>query len=143
MQRLLHEQVYLDTNIFIAMVEAFNAKAIDLFRAAEQGLVYLVTSEITRGEVLLKPMQNENMDLVQRYQELFDNSTGLTPLAADGTVMREAATFAATSGLELIDAVHCATAEAADCAFVISQDKDMRHYSPIDVLSLDELGALA
>lgn len=142
MQRLLHEQVYLDTNIFIAMVEAFNAKAIDLFQAAEKGLVYLVTSEVTRGEVLLKPMQNENMELVTRYQELFDNTNGLTAIAADGVVMREAATFAATSGLELIDAVHCATAEAADCTFVISQDKDMRHYSPIDVLSLDELEAI-
>lgn len=143
MQRLLHEQVYVDTNIVIAAVEAFNVVALDLFRMAERGLVFLMASEITRGEVLVKPLMAGNQALADRYDALFDNTDMITTLACDREVIRAAAALSASAGLELLDAVHCATALGAGCAYIVSEDRDMRTYSPVEVLSLDDLKELA
>ncbi len=143
MQRLLHEQVYVDTNIVIAAVEAFNSVALDLFRMAERGLVFLMASEITRGEVLVKPLVNGNDALARRYDALFDNPDMIATIACDREVIRAAAELSASAGLELLDAVHCATASIAGCTYIVSQDRDMRTYSPIEVLSLDDLKELS
>lgn len=142
MRRLTHEQVYLDTNIFIAAIEAFNAVALELFRMAEKGMIFLVSSEVTRGELLVKPLMADDRALTQRYEALFDNPTVLNALAVDRDIIREAAYLSANNGLEILDAVHCATAQVSGCSYIISQDRDMRHYSQIDVLSLDELEAM-
>lgn len=142
MRRLTHEQVYLDTNIFIAAIEAFNAVALELFHMAEKGMIFLVSSEVTRGELLVKPLMADDRALTQRYEALFDNPTVLNALAVDRDIIREAAYLSAKNGLEILDAVHCATAQVSGCSYIISQDRDMRHYSQIDVLSLDELEAM-
>lgn len=142
MKQLTHEQVYLDTNIFIAAIEAFHSVALELFRMAEKGMIFLVSSEATRGELLVKPLASGDNELTKRYEALFDNPQLLNAVAADGQVMRAAAALSAKNGLELLDAVHCATAQVTGCTYIISQDRDMRHYAPIDVLSLDELEAM-
>jgi len=142
MQRLLHEQVYLDTNIFIAAVEAFNLVALELLRMAERGMIFILSSEVTRGELLIKPMMGGDAALITRYDALFDDANRLTSLPVDRDIMRAAARLSATAGLELLDAVHCASAQVAGCAYIISEDRDMRSYSEIDVLSLDELELL-
>ncbi|MEP2942764.1 MAG: type II toxin-antitoxin system VapC family toxin [Hyphomicrobiales bacterium] len=143
MKRLTHEQIYLDTNIFIAAIEAFNSVALELFQMAEKGLVFLVTSEVTRGELLVKPLMANDTQLPQRYEALFDNPQMLNAVVADRDVMREAASLSAQCGLELLDAIHCATAHVAGCAYIISEDRDMQGYSPVEVLSLDELETMA
>lgn len=142
MQRLLHEQIYLDTNIFIAAVEAFNAKALALFHAAEKGFVFLLSSEITRGELLVKPMMNDDQKLISRYDSYFDNPETLTSVPADRDVVKAAAQLSARAGLELMDAMHCATASVSGCTYIISEDRDIKTYSEIDVLHLDELELL-
>lgn len=139
MQRLLHEQVYLDTNIFIAAIEAFNSKALALINMAEKGFVFLLSSEVTRGELLVKPMMNGDEAIVRRYEALFNNPDKMTTIAADAEIMKAAAELSAKAGLELLDAVHCATATVSGCAFIISDDRDVKTYSEIDVLSLDDL----
>ncbi|MEO1065941.1 MAG: type II toxin-antitoxin system VapC family toxin [Pseudomonadota bacterium] len=143
MQRLLHEQVYLDTNIFIAAVEAFNTVALELFRMAERGLVFLVTSEVTRGELLVKPLMNGDDALARKYETMFDDPNRLTTIPVDKPVIEAAARLSATAGLELLDAVHCATADVAACAYILSEDRDMRTYAEIDVLSLSDLEVAA
>lgn len=143
MNRLCHEQIYVDTNIFIAAVEAFNGKALELFRMAERGLVFLLTSEVTRGELLVKPIQTADEALQERYQNLFNPDNGMSALPIDQEIISAAAEISATRGLELLDAVHCATAETADCTYIISEDRDLRSYSKIDVLSLEDLEALS
>lgn len=143
MQRLLHEQIYLDTNIFIAAVEAFNRVALELFRMAERGLVFLLTSEVTRGELLVKPMMHKNDALVARYEALFDDDQAVNALNVDAEIIKKAAELSAKQGLELLDAVHCASAEVAGCRYIISEDRDLRTYSTVDVLSLGELEALS
>lgn len=142
MQRLLHEQVYLDTNVFIAAVEAFNVTALGLFRMAQRGMVFLVSSEVTRGELLVKPAMNGDDALARRYDALFDDPDILSALPVDREIVRAAARLSAHTGLELLYAVHCASAESAGCAYIVSQDRDMRTYTDIAVLSLDELEAL-
>lgn len=139
MKRLTHEQIYLDTNIFIAAIEAFNAVALELFHMAEKGLVFLVSSEVTRGELLVKPIMNKDQRLIARYNAVFDKTSTFTALPIDRDIIQVAADLSASSGLDLLDAVHCATAYVAKCTYIISQDRDMQSYSQIDVLSLDEL----
>lgn len=142
MRRLLHEQVYLDTNIFIAAMEAFNQVALELLRMAERGMLFILSSEVTRGELLIKPMMGGDAALIVRYDRLFDDANRLTSLPVDRDIMRAAAQLSAATGLELLDAVHCASAQVAGCTYIISQDRDMRSYAGIDVLSLDELEPL-
>ncbi len=138
MQMLLHENLYIDTNIFIAAIEDFNRQALSLFQWAEKGKVFLVTSEISRSEALVKPLQYKDEKLVIRYDALFSRQ-GMEVLPIEEDIARKAADFSASLGLELPDAIHLATAELSSCAYIISQDRDLRHYSPIECLSLEEL----
>lgn len=139
MHRLTHEQVYIDTNIFIAAIEAFNRIALEFFRRAEEGLIFALTSEIARGELIVKPIMAGNSALIQRYNHLLDGNHGVSTLAVDSEIVSEAARLSATTGLELVDALHCASAHVAGCAFILSEDRDMQTYADIDVLSLDDL----
>ncbi|MEM8794853.1 MAG: PIN domain-containing protein, partial [Pseudomonadota bacterium] len=104
MHRLTHEQVYIDTNIFIAAIEAFNRIALEFFRRAEEGLIFALTSEIARGELIVKPIMAGNSALIQRYNHLLDGNHGVSTLAVDSEIVSEAARLSATTGLELVDA---------------------------------------
>lgn len=125
-------RLYFDTSVIIQAVEGpelpegrFSAV---IAAAARTGLRVL-TSELSLAEILVKPLQNHDIDLVIVYNSLLagaeQNQIETLP------VSREILGFAARvrnrkQGIKLPDAIHIATAEHAGCSHIFTGDKRWR-----------------
>lgn len=74
---------YLDTSAFIYYIEAippYGELVRTVFEALESGEIRLKTSELTILEVLVKPIRDGDLDLVNHYRDFLLNTEGLDPL---------------------------------------------------------------
>ena len=122
-------KVYLDTNVFIYAVEAvaeYAAAIGALFDLIENGEVAVFTSELTLAESLAKPFEARRNDIVRIYEEMLSPSSWLSVLSVERTILIEAARLQARLVLRLPDAIHVATAAAAGCDVLLSNDRRLK-----------------
>lgn len=122
-------KVYLDTNVFIYAVEAvpeYSGAIDELFGLIEAGTVSAVTSELALAEVLSKPLEAGRQDVVDIYREMIAPSAWLSVWPVERAILIEAARLRAQLTLRLPDAIHVATAVAAGCSALISNDHRLR-----------------
>jgi predicted nucleic acid-binding protein len=122
-------KVYLDTNVFIYAVEAvaeYEHVIEALFGLIEDAEVAAFTSELTLAESLAKPFEAGRHDIVGVYEEMLSPSSWLSVLSVERTILIEAARLQARLVLRLPDAIHVATAVAAGCDVVLSNDRRLR-----------------
>lgn len=132
-------RVYLDSNIFIYAVEGVPAVAeavgelLDLIDAAATAAA---TSELTLAEVLVKPLESNRDDIARIYEDLLQSSPGLTVVPIDRSILVAAARLRAQLTLRLSDAIHVATAVAADCELFVSNDRKVKLPDRLRLLTL-------
>jgi predicted nucleic acid-binding protein len=122
-------KVYLDTNVFIYAVEAVAAYAdviVALFDLIAGGEVAVFTSELTLAESLAKPFEAGRNDIVEVYEEMLSPSSWLSVLSVERDILIEAARLQARLVLRLPDAIHVATAAAAGCDVLLSNDRRLK-----------------
>ena len=132
-------KIYLDTNVFIYAVEAvaeYSAAVDALFDLMDRGSIVACTSELTLAEVLAKPFEAGRHDIAQVYEAMLRPSSWLSVLPIERTVLIEAARVQAELRLRLPDAIHVATAIAAGCLTVLSNDRRLRVPASIKLLRL-------
>jgi predicted nucleic acid-binding protein len=132
-------KVYLDTNVFIYAVEAVAeyASAVEaLFGRMEDGAISAVTSELTLAEALAKPFEAGRHDIAQVYEAMLAPSDWLAVLPIERSILIEAAMLQAKLRLRLPDAIHVATAIAAGCHTLLSNDRRLRVPPVIELLRL-------
>jgi len=130
-------KIYLDTNVFIYAVEAvadYAAAINELFDLMDAGTISAFTSELTLAEALAKPLEVGRYDLVEIYEEMLTSSAWLSVLPVERSILIEAATLQAQLGLRLPDAIHVATAVAAGCLALLSNDHRLRVPASIELL---------
>ena len=123
------QKVYLDTNVFIYAVEAVEeyAAAIEsLFGLIEEGQVKACTSELALAEALAKPFEIGRDDIAQIYNAMVTPSVWLSVLAVSRPILIEAARLQARLRMRLPDAIHVASALAADCTALLSNDRRIK-----------------
>lgn len=123
------KRVYLDTNVFIYVVEGSEEHAPfleGLFALLEAGELSTVTSELTLAEVLAKPFEEGRTDIAQAYEEMLVTSTGLSVMPVERAILVEAARLVPRLGLKLPDAIHVATAMASGCDVLLSNDRRIK-----------------
>jgi predicted nucleic acid-binding protein len=120
-------RVYLDTNVFIAAYENRHAPGEHAWRilsAIDDGEFIGVTSELTLAEFLVRPLEEQDYDRAQRYQEIISPSEGFDVPTVDRNVLVEAAALrVARKSLRLPDAIHLATARLNECSYIVSDDR--------------------
>jgi predicted nucleic acid-binding protein len=123
-------RVYLDTNVFIVLVEG-EAERADiirrLFDALRRRPKSAVTSELTLGEVLAPPRRKDALELhVKRriYLDLivWSGFIELVPVGRD--LLIETADLRRVSRHKLPDAVHVVSAIRSRCTYFLSNDVD-------------------
>ncbi len=132
-------RVYLDANVFIYAVEAVAEYAVaieTLFGRLEEGSIVAVTSELTLAEVLTKPFEARNLDIARIYEDMLMPSAWLSVLPVERAILIEAARLQSELALRLPDAIHVATAVAAGCTAVLSNDRRLRVPATIKLLRL-------
>lgn len=119
-------RLYWDANVFIRMVEVEDRVSGLLGRvqdAAIERLVSIHSSRLTLAELLVRPLRERDIDLIDTYRDLFRSEGWLDVAEVEHDVLLAAARLRADRGaLRLPDAIHLATAELLDCTHVITGD---------------------
>ncbi|WP_019400812.1 MULTISPECIES: PIN domain-containing protein [unclassified Chelatococcus] len=135
-------KVYCDTNtnIFIAAMEmqgGLSDQAWQVLDAVDEGRLVAVTSELSRAEVLVKPLAARDRKLADSYEGLIASRSCFEVLAVERAVLVRAASLRADRpGLKLPDAIHVATALSGECRFFPTTDKRLAVPPPLTALDL-------
>ena len=102
-----------------------------LMQLVEQGAVRAVTSDLTFGELLVKPFA-QDQGLANAYFEILSASSVLELCQVSREIIIDAARLRSIrKGLKLPDAIHIATAEYAGCDAIVTNDQDMIPRDPM------------
>ncbi len=133
--------VYLDTNCFIYSVERiepFRALLEPVWREARDARFEIISSEIIVAENLVKPLR-EGDEVVETLLRSLFNAQEVTLIPATREIWEGAARLRAETGLKLPDALHAATAIAANCALFVTNDADFRRVPRLPTAVLADL----
>jgi predicted nucleic acid-binding protein len=118
-------RVFLDTNIFIYLIEdegEFGRKAMELVErlTTRRDLVY--TSTLTLGEVLTQPLSQGDLRLAELYEEKL-GSPGVHLLDFDRVAARNYARIRLDRSIKAPDAMQLSMAAAARCDLFVTNDE--------------------
>ena len=145
---LIGRTIYLDANVFIYAFES-NLSSVgahsplrELFRLIQQGRVWARTSQMTRAEVLVHPLRQGNVPLVDLYSSLLSGTEMIGMDCVSTAVIDRAAHLRASHNLRLADAIHLASAIESGCNVMLTADKRLGACSALmDLLLIDTLSA--
>jgi predicted nucleic acid-binding protein len=130
-----------DTMLFVYHFEnhpQFGPGATRLLEAAEHDRLRLVTSVLTVMEVLVVPKREGQVQLCNRYRELFASFPQLTVRSIDQSIAEVASDLRATYTLRTPGALHLATAIVAGAEAFVSGDRRLPQISAIRVIGIDQ-----
>ena len=116
-------RIFWDTNLFVYLVEDRGARAEQVV-ALRQWMIEreddLLTSALTLGEVLVKPMEAGDEALVRRYEHAI--GAGATVLPFDDRGARRFADIRRDRSIRAPDAIQLACAAAANADLFVTND---------------------
>lgn len=134
--------VYVDTAILIYLAEKHarcTACLRPLWDSMAAGTTQVLTSELTRLEVLVRPMRLAQTLLVAEYRRIL-TATELLVEPVTRRVLDQAAQLRATHhALRTPDAIHLATAVVTGCDTFLSNDRRLQHVSPLPITILEDV----
>ena len=116
-------RIFWDTNLFVYLVEGRGARAeqvLALRRRMIEREDDLITSALTLGEVLVKPVEAGDEDLRQRYEHAI--ATGATVVPFDARVAPRFADIRRDRSIRAPDAIQLACAAAAGTDLFVTND---------------------
>jgi predicted nucleic acid-binding protein len=136
--------VYVDANVIIYRVEAvqpYLAVARPLWDMLDLGAIEVITSELSMLEVLVKPIQLQNVALQTLFLGTLYGTPGLSCIPITRETLQAAAELRATIGLKTPDAIHAAAAVVEGCTLFVTNDAAFRRISGLNVAILSEIAA--
>ena len=134
------KKVFFDTAPFIYYLEDdgdFYAKAEKLFTESRDA--DFVTSTVTVGEYLTGAFKNEDEQNASDFKDIITNyDFEVIPISWD--IAEEAARIRAKyKGFKMMDSLQLATAKISGCDAFVSNDRQLKQYSDVNVLIVDEV----
>jgi predicted nucleic acid-binding protein len=134
--------LYVDTAPFIYYTEKraeYADKMLEIFGYVDQEKIHVITGSLTLTETLMKPLQEEDIQLADQYRSIFFRTRGITTTSITPKVGDNAAVLRAQYNLKTPDALHIATAIEAGCDAFLTNDLGLKHVKEISVLILQEM----
>lgn len=135
-------RVFFDTALLIYFIEenpAYLERMKTILILLDTGAFAGYTSVVTLTEILPLPMRVGDADLVQRHRDFLLHSRGLDLIKIDVPVALRAAELRSKYGLRTADAFQVASALTVNCNVFLTNDKQLRRVTELQVLVLDEL----
>ncbi|MCK5934676.1 MAG: PIN domain-containing protein [Fulvimarina manganoxydans] len=139
---LIARHIYLDTNVFIAMVERKNEELRAFIDRVSKAGYRLFTSEITLAELLVKPFEEADRELILAYDQLITTGPLMTVLPISRNILRKSAELRAIFGTKLPDSVHVATAVEQQCRLFLSSDRRLKLPENISQVRVEEISSV-
>ena len=120
-------RVFWDTNLFIYLFEgsgAMSQRVVQLRERMRSRGDQLLTSALTLGEVLVKPIRSGQPDLVRAYEEAITQTTLIVPF--DAKAARIFARLRSTRTVSAPDAIQLACASVAGTDVFITNDERLQ-----------------
>jgi predicted nucleic acid-binding protein len=144
-ERLLsgHRRVALDSNVLIYLVEGTAGRGEIAGRVVsallEQG-IDMVLATVGLSEVLTGPARAGD---IVGFESLADElrGMGLNVVPLDTSIAEDAAWLRGRARLDLIDAIHIASARAAGATLFVTNDRHIPSTAQLEVAYLDDLVA--
>jgi len=137
-----HRRIGIDTSPFIYQVEdhpAYAPLSDTLFDWVAAGRSVAVTSTLTITEVLTLPYREERPDVADGIFSLLIQLVNIEWLSPSIGIADRAARARATYQLRTVDAVQLATSLTSGATGLVTNDKDFRRVTDLEVLVLDDL----
>ena len=118
-------RVFFDTNLFIYMIEesgSMGGRVRTLLERMSERRDELVTSTLTLGEVLVKPLATGNAALADRYESLL-SAPAISILPFDRAAARTYAQLRLDRSLKAPDAIQLACAAVARVDLFVTNDE--------------------
>lgn len=135
-------RLYLDTAPLIYWVEAhpdYIFKMDRIVDAIETTPLQALTSVLTLAEVMVQPLRVGNTDLAQEYHDILVIRDDYILVEISTDIAISAAAIRARHSLRTPDALHAAAAIRTGCDAILTNDRDFRRVTDLNVLVLDDL----
>lgn len=139
--KLIGKKIYLDTNIFIYILEDFQQydSLINAFiKGLENKYFSCFTSELTLAEILVPVFKKENSKVIIEYKKILNDPEFITLIPTTQDIYIHSASNRASFNLKLPDAIHVGTAQSIDCDIFLTNDKKIRTPKNIELIILDD-----
>ncbi len=136
------QPLFIDTSIFIYLFEdhtRFGPILGNLFEDLSKGKFSGITSVITVSEVLTKPYQNHDHDLIIQYQDIFTHLPHLKVASFSFEAAVRAAQIRARYEFKMLDSIQLAIAYFEGCKSFLTNDKELTKFKNLSILYLENL----
>lgn len=120
-------RIFWDSNLFIYLLQdhpEFAQAVADLRRKMLERGDQLLTSALTLGEVLVKPLALNDLDLCQTYEQMLGNAAVVLPF--DGKAARRYAVIRKDRSVKAPDAIQLACASEAGADLFVTNDRRLQ-----------------
>jgi predicted nucleic acid-binding protein len=117
-------RIFFDTNIFIYLFEdegARGAAVAELIERMQERSDTLLTSTLTLGEMMVKPIESGDLSLAKRYEEVL-KGPGISLVPFDLAAAAAYARIRATGSVRPPDAIQLACAASVGCDLFVTND---------------------
>ena len=135
-----YKRIGLDTNVLIYYIEEhpiFLKKIEPLIDKIVQGKATGITSYVTLLELLVKPLKDGRLDLVDQYKTILTEQLEMVPI--DEAVSLKAAQLRAKYGFRTPDAIQLASVIQKKGVVFITNDRGLKDVLEIKVLTLEDI----
>ena len=137
------QRLFLDTAPVIYFVEnspVYRARVQPVFDLLDSGSLAVVTSPVTLAECLVHPYRLQQDETIVAFRELIVSGANVTFVLTDPSIAERASQLRAEHNLTLPDALPAATAIAAGCDAILTNDPILKRVTELNVLVLDDWG---
>ena len=134
-----YRRIGLDTNVFIYYIEEhpiYLLKIEPIIDKIAKGKAVGITSYVTLLELLVKPLRDGRLDLVDQYKIILSGQLEMVPM--DEEVSIKAAQLRAKYGIRTPDAIQLASVIHKKGDVFITNYKGLKHIREIKVLTLED-----
>ena len=135
------KRVYFDTNpiiYYLEQVQPFYEIACPFFESIGMSEIQAYTSEFTLAEILIKPMRENTIPLIQDIKDFILDPDLISLTKTHRELFLKAAEFGGQYGLRSADSIHFVSAIENHCHFFVTNDKKFKSQSGTQVIILND-----
>jgi predicted nucleic acid-binding protein len=140
--KLRGSRVYFDVNPIIYFIEQntqFAELVTPVFEMIGDGSILAFTSELSLTEVLIKPIRDNRIQVIQTHKELLLDPELFTLISPNQDTFLLAAQLGGKLSMRTPDAIHMACAIESKCKYFITNDKGIKSTGDVIVIQVGDL----
>jgi predicted nucleic acid-binding protein len=139
--KLRGSRVYFDANPIIYFIEQntqFTEAVTPIFEMIGDGSILAFTSELSLTEVLIKPIRDNRIQVIQTHKELLLDPELFTLISPNQDTFLLAAELGGKLSMRTPDAIHMACAIESKCKYFITNDRGIKSTGDVSIVQIGD-----